>query len=107
MSIMASPEDMMKLVRETFPSQVVATLKTEFPMVADPIERKLVQEVEVYDPRNRIHETAHHPDKVLVVRVVKSVPVQNTGNLVMVPSRVIEVLREYTFEEWDSGLTQL
>ncbi len=106
--------DSMSFIRRRFPSTIVSRLSSEFAQLPSrSVEVKQVQEIQVYDPRKILsmggffESPDDYPmDKIQIRRIVKAVPVEKLDdslyNLVYVS--IIEVIKEYTFEEWDSVL---
>jgi hypothetical protein len=95
------PLGMMNIIRE-LPTTVIGELYTVQPMDAPSFETKLVQTVEIYDPRlvmkfGNIKET-----KVLIQRKVSRVPVEEQVRFHMIPVLYSETIKSYTFEEWDA-----
>lgn len=108
-----TPESILRVVRVGFPNSIKDKLFTVFPM-EKPIKPdyvdhyETVQEIYVYDPRQIISENPDGPgDRVIVSRIQKQVPIYKVSvdpSFHIVYTRTIEVLKEYTFEEWDAGL---
>ena len=71
---------------------------------ATPIgELKTIQRIQVFDPREII-DGGDHGDKVQIRRILQRVPVNTTTSFHIVPTKILEVIRVYSFEEWDAGL---
>jgi hypothetical protein len=101
---------LLSIVRNGFPTSVIDDFKIEQPMVESAVgEMKWVQDVEIHDPRNVIHcmdigTENDHTVKILLV--LKKVPVVDPKRFHLVYVKQIEVLKEYTYEEWDRLLPE-
>lgn len=98
---------------EVYPKTVMESLTTIFPSDDPEIDHYDVkQEVVVFDPRLIICDWTPREkfEKVIVKRVKKLIPQFKDGNekrigrITLVPTKTIEILKEYTFEEWDKGM---
>lgn len=109
------PDMILPIVRVAYPSTIIEELFTVTPMdkpqkppYVDHYE--VVQEIQVYDPRTVISEDLNGPgEKVIVSRVQVQRPIYKKGVSIdphfhLVYQKTIEVLKEYTFKEWDGGL---
>ena len=93
------------VIRTTFPNPIKNEIMAEFPIVKEPVPMKTVQEIEVYDPRLVMNcMDCDNGHSVEIRRVVKRVPVDQQETFHMVYIHVVEVIKTYTFEEWDAGL---
>jgi len=101
------------IVRKDFPNSVKDKIKSEFAIIhSKTVEVKPVQEIQIYDPRRVMYGPdlgygRDDPrDKVQIRRVVKLVPVEKLDESIysLIYCHTIEVIKEYTFLEWDSVL---
>jgi hypothetical protein len=71
------------------------------------IETRNIQEIDVYDPRN-IHcfilPNSKKENKVKILRIIKRIPISPIEEFHLEPYKIIEIIKEYTFEEWDKEL---
>ena len=92
------------VIRNIYPSQVANDFASVSPIVATtPIPTKRIQSIEIYDPREKMHRNTEE-NRVIIRRVVRTVPINKTEEYHLVLVETIETLREYTFEEWDLPL---
>jgi hypothetical protein len=103
------------ITKGQFPSSIKEELVTEFPLshpeFLDCIEDwGIEQKIEIFDPRNLIH-VEDYDKKIIIRRIQCRYPIFKKGidpksipKYYLVYTKNIEVLKEYTFEEWDKGL---
>lgn len=65
------------------------------------IEREKILVIQVFDPR-KIIDGNDNITEVLIQLVEQDIPKEKQNGFYLVPTRVIETLRRYSFEEWDS-----
>ena len=74
-------------------------------MPTETIEYDLVQGIEIEDPRQMSPPWfGERKEVVRVVRVIKKIPKDPKTLFYIVPMKTLEVLKEYSYEEWDAGL---
>ena len=101
---------MIKVVRNKFPNTIQHTLGQEWPEIPqEPVEYETDQIVEIFDPREVLSEDPNFAEthtQVLIIRSQRKIPKNKHGDYLvrLIQSKQIEVLRAYSFEEWDSGL---
>lgn len=96
------------LIREKIPTTISSKILSEQPIIPKvPIEYKIEQTIEIVDPRTILSERPPCFDDKPVVqiwRIQRKIPL-NSGTIYnFVYQNSLELLKEYTYEEWDSGL---
>lgn len=91
------------ILRKDVPSSVAGDIQGVQP-ITEPKEYfnyETIQCVEVDDPRNTFPKGEY--DKVRIVRVLKRIPKFDAPkyHFYLEPRKEIEVIKEYTFDEWD------
>lgn len=106
-------KDMMKLLRKNnfYPTTIRDQIFSEFPLTpTEEIEYKVEQYIAVHDPRLVLSEDPYFHERnttVQIWREQRQVPVDETKIKTLyriIPTKKIELLKEYSFEEWDNGL---
>ena len=105
------PDMILPIVRITYPNTIMDKLVEVQPKGPFKVDHyKVLQKIEVYDPRQIISEDPNGEvgTKVIVRRVKQQMPVYTDRAYQpmysLLPTKTIEILKEYTFEEWDKGL---
>src|ERR1035437_3232600 len=93
------------IICKQFPTTIRDEIKTEYPIDISNVKLEWIQSIDVYDPRQVIHEPLFIEDKpvVQILRIAKKTDVKKEyKGIYMAFPKVIEVIKEYTFEEWDN-----
>ncbi len=98
------------IIRNHKPELLASKIKsTDVNIDVNDVEYKHIQSIRVFDPRN-----CYYPDnsslgnKVQIERIVKSVPINAPKHLNLLHyTTLIEIIKEYTFDEWDAGLSKI
>jgi hypothetical protein len=111
------PENVIRVLRTGFPNSIKDKLYIESPMgeSLDKIDHyETKQSIHVYDPRLVLGDPSYYyekEDKVIVSRIQSHIPIYKETDpskrkslFYIQVTKTLEVLKEYTFEEWDKGL---
>jgi len=96
----------MPVIRRSEPSLFASHIQSVEALGVGDIEYIHTQDVVVFDPRLCLtFAPCDLGNKVQIQRVIHSIPKIKTGIMGIRNERLIEIIKEYTFEEWDTGLT--
>jgi ABC-type lipopolysaccharide export system ATPase subunit len=100
--------DISKIIRDQFPNSILGEIKTEQPITESfDYQYKTIQTVEIDDPRDHIHcMSGNERQTVQIQRILKKIPTNLPIDKCfhLEPQIIIEIIKEYSFEEWDKGL---
>lgn len=121
------PNQLLRIVRLKHPSTIRGEIFSEFPMKAcknmryikprinrkktkiDPKNWNYVQEIRIFDPRNIIDGCfgpSEKGDKVRIERMLVRRAKKPEEGYRMISEKRLEIIKEYTFEEWDAGVSK-
>jgi len=97
---------MIRLARIGYPNCIRTELQTEY-AISSASHPKLewVQRIDVHDPRQVIREPPDIKEKqvIQIRRIVKQESIDKEyKRMYMAQYKVLEIIKEYTYEEWDS-----
>lgn len=94
------------LIRRSIPSTLASQIIPVEPINNQDLQYTHRQDVDYFDPRQRMASALSDlGDKVQVRRVIISEPVNSKSIITIQNVTCIEILKEYTFDEWDRALT--
>ena len=90
-------------IKNTNPSSVKERLIEEYAIEQPVIEVVVTQEIDVFDPRQTMDYIG--PDRCIQIRRIIKKAFKNPETFFhIVTINLIEVVKEYSYEEWDSPL---
>lgn len=95
-------------IKNIFPERLASKIGSTFPTENIPCtEYEKVQTIEVFDPREYIgYMDFEFGDKVLIKRVITHIPKNEKMGMELRLTYTLDIIKEYSFEEWDKGLEQ-
>jgi hypothetical protein len=97
----------MPIIRRTIPTIMASQIQSIIPIKVDnnDIKYKTTQEIIIFDPRMYIDVDININNKVQIQRVIVEALISPTDeNYNLRYQTVIEIIKEYSFADWDDGL---